>query len=79
MKAKVEVSFANPAIAKRALGVLKIDAPNDKVEVKMKAVGSEVIAEFEAKSFASLRARVTSFFRDVRVFMDAVSLVKKGG
>ena len=76
MKAELEIDFKTPAHAKKALGVIKSKEFSDKVRMSLSAKGAVLVIRIQATGFAALRARITSLLRDVKVVMDAISLVK---
>ncbi|MFH1056740.1 MAG: KEOPS complex subunit Pcc1 [Candidatus Micrarchaeota archaeon] len=80
MKALLEIDFETPALARKALGIIKAKEFSDKATLSLSVKGSVLRAEVGGKGFAALRARVTSFLRDAKVVFDAISLVesKKG-
>ncbi|MEM4255279.1 MAG: KEOPS complex subunit Pcc1 [Candidatus Norongarragalinales archaeon] len=77
MKAEVEIIFASPAHAKKAVGIIKTKEFSDKASVRLSAKGATLTARVDAKTFSALRARTTSLLRDLKVVFDAISLVPK--
>lgn len=77
MKAEFEIDFATPALAKKALETIEAKEFSDKARVLLSASGSVLKARIEGKGFAALRARTTSFLRDVKIVFDAIALAKK--
>ena len=77
LKAEFEIDFATPALAKKALETIKAKEFSVKASVLLSVRGSVLKARIEGKGFAALRARTTSFLRDVKIVFDAIALAKK--
>jgi len=77
LKAELEVEFSNAGHARKALKIIKTKEFSDKASVFLSVSGSRLKARIEGKGFAALRARTTSFLRDLKAVFDAISLAEK--
>lgn len=77
MEAEIEIEFKTRELAQKALKILKGKEVSDKVKISYSVEGKVLEVEVEAKSFAVLRARVTSLLRDLKVVLDSIALVEK--
>lgn len=74
MKAELEIEFASASHARKALKAIKTKEFSDKASVSLRVSGSSLKAKISGKGFPALRARTTSFLRDLKVVLDAFSL-----
>lgn len=77
LKAELEIDFATEKLAKKALKIITAKEFSDKASLSLSTRGSVLKARIEGKGFAALRARTTSFLRDVKVVFDAIALAGK--
>ena len=74
MKAVLEVPMASASQAKLALKAVSGDGfETARAQLSCTASGSTLRAVVTATDFAALRARTTSLFRDLKVFLDSVA------
>lgn len=74
MEAVLRISFQSPARAKLARGLV-VAAHGKAVSAAARGKVLEVVVK--GSRFADLRAKVTSLFRDLKVIIDSMALVKE--
>jgi tRNA threonylcarbamoyladenosine modification (KEOPS) complex Pcc1 subunit len=80
MKATLEISFKNPAIAKKAFNSLKQETSFKKrSNADMRFKGKVLLITIEAKEFPALRATVHSYLRLLNVIFSVSNLTGKEG
>jgi tRNA threonylcarbamoyladenosine modification (KEOPS) complex Pcc1 subunit len=80
MKATLEISFKNPALAKKAFNSLKQETSfRKRSNACMKVKGKTLFITIEAKEFPALRATVHSYLRLLNVVFSVLSLTEKEG
>ena len=75
-KGVIEMEFESPAQARKALKIIKTKEFSEKISLSLKAKGNKLEATVKSKSFALMRARITSLLRDLKVVLDSIALVK---
>lgn len=75
MNALLQVEFPDAKRASKALKILRTKELFDKSKAEMRVKGNVLLIEVEARSYAPLRARVTSVMREIKIVLDAVSIV----
>ncbi|MGB9577074.1 MAG: KEOPS complex subunit Pcc1 [Candidatus Micrarchaeia archaeon] len=78
MKAEFSIKFGDEKKARRALKILssanakaRDEEETGRAALKLEAEKEELHATVTAADFAALRARCTSFLRDVKIVLDA--------
>jgi tRNA threonylcarbamoyladenosine modification (KEOPS) complex Pcc1 subunit len=78
MKSEIEVPMESASQAKLALKAVAPEGlESARAQVRYAAKGSAFTAVITAKDFAALRARTTSLFRDLKVFLDSTKATRK--
>ncbi len=80
MNALLQVEFPDRRLAAKALKILRTRDLPGKSAVEMRVKENALLVAVDSASYSSLRARVTSVLREIKLVFDAISIVGgKGG